>query len=30
VDSEVHSIFEVLVGGIFGTLVTLLIFKILW
>ena len=29
VDSEVHSIFEVLVGGIFGTLVTLLIFKIL-
>lgn len=29
VDSEVHSIFEVIVGGIFGTLLTLLIFKIL-
>ncbi len=29
VDSEVHSIYEVLVGGIFGTLLTLLIFKIL-
>ncbi|WP_052219963.1 diacylglycerol kinase [Clostridium homopropionicum] len=29
VDSEVHSILEVLVGGIFGSLLTLLIFKIL-
>lgn len=29
VDSQVHSVFEVVVGGIFGTLLTLLIFKIL-
>lgn len=29
VDSEVHSVYEVLVGGVFGTLLTLLIFKIL-
>lgn len=29
VDSEVHSILEVLVGGMFGSLLTLLIFKIL-
>lgn len=29
VDSQVHSILEVIAGGIFGTLLTLLIFKIL-
>lgn len=29
VDSKVHSVLEVIVGGIFGTLITLLIFKIL-
>lgn len=29
VDSEVHSILEVLVGGLFGSLLTLLIFKML-
>lgn len=28
VDSEVHSILEVLVGGVFGTLLTMLLFKI--
>lgn len=28
VDSEVHSIIEVIVGGIFGTLVTVLLFRI--
>lgn len=29
VDSKIHSIYEVLVGGIFGTLLTILLFKIL-
>jgi diacylglycerol kinase (ATP) len=29
VDSEIHSILEVIFGGIFGTLLTLLLFKIL-
>lgn len=29
VDSEVHSILEVICGGVFGTLLTLLIFKLL-
>ena len=28
VDSEVHSILEVVVGGVFGVLVTIFIFKI--
>ena len=28
VDSEVHSVFEVVVGGVLGVLVTLLIFTI--
>ncbi|WP_428867927.1 diacylglycerol kinase [Clostridium sediminicola] len=30
VDSEVHSAFEVIVGAIFGTLLTLLIFELFW
>lgn len=30
VDSEVHSAFEVIVGSIFGTLLTLLIFELFW
>lgn len=30
VDSEVHSSFEVIVGAIFGTLLTLLIFELFW
>lgn len=29
VDSEIHSILEVVFGGIFGTLLTLLLFKLL-
>ena len=29
VDSEIHSILEVIFGGIFGTLLTLLLFKVL-
>ena len=29
VDSEIHSILEVVFGGIFGTLLTLLLFKML-
>lgn len=30
VDSEVHSAFEVIVGAIFGSLLTLLIFELFW
>jgi diacylglycerol kinase (ATP) len=30
VDSEVHSTFEVIVGAIFGSLLTLLIFELFW